>query len=583
MARVTIESQAAPAAQGPLENRLQEVVGIALSLGAAVAIGSPGILAGAAVVALWRWLERPPWWLRLTCALILVVPLLALWRVVVWGWPIRDLLATAFAGKVAGVNGSDAWRSFYVEALAGPLWFEGMLLAVGLSRRRVGAQVRHDHRRDKQRWRAISGRRQFTVPDPNRQTDAQTGHPAGCIRLGEDAETNRPLDLELPTDLATHVFLAGATGTGKTTTLARLADGALANGYGLVIVDCKGGGLGGIARRLAERHGLPFHLVDPDDPDSLGYNPCSGDAASVANKIVGAFSYGANAEIFKSIAMEAVPVVVRGLQAAGWPVNLQSLYDAFGTRGMEQIALAIADDEPLGVRLLELGGRKDDRVGASGHAGLQRRLGALLEGKFGVLFRAKTMLDWEAVLATPSVTYLALSTLANSEDVELMGRVIAQDLKQVAARRIRAIGEGATPIPILTNFDEFAALREAEQIVDLLLQARQALMPTVISTQYLPELVPLRRACLGAGLLLAHRVEAEDAEAIAAQLGTRSASDVTHQIDYETGFSEKGSIRRVEKYNVHPNELRTFETGQVAYKSVPKKRYTICRVYLDGT
>jgi hypothetical protein len=583
MARVTIESQAAPAAQGPLENRLQEVVGIALSLGAAVAIGSPGILAGAAVVAAWRWIERPAWWVRLACALILVVPIVALWRLIAWGWPVRDLLATTFAGKVAGVNGQDALRSFYVEALAGPLWFEAMLLAVALGRRRVDVQVRRDHRLDKRRWRAISGRRQFTVPDPTRQTDEQTGHPAGYIRLGVDAETNRPLDLELPTDLATHVFLPGATGTGKTTTVARLADGALANGYGLVIVDCKGGGLGTVARRLAERHGLPFQLVDPDDPDSLGYNPCSGDAAEVANKLVGAFSFGPNAEIYKSIAMEAVPVVVRGLQASGEPVTLDALYDAFGTRGMERIALNVSGDDRLAARLVELGGREGDRVGASGHAGLQRRLGALLEGKFGTLFRTDPMLDWEAVLAAPSVTYLALSTLASSEDVELMGRVIAQDLKQVCARRIRAIGEGATPVPVLANFDEFAALREAEQIVDLLLQARQADMPVVVSTQYLPEAIPLRRACLGAGLLLAHRVEAEDAEAIAAQLGTRSASDVTHQIDYETGFSEKGSIKRVEKYNVHPNELRTFEVGQVAYKCVPKKRYTICRVYPDGT
>jgi hypothetical protein len=77
------------------------------------------------------------------------------------------------------------------------------------------------------------------------------------------------------------------------------------------------------------------------------------------------------------------------------------------------------------------------------------------------------------------------------------------------------------------------------------------------------------------------RVEAEDAEAIAAQFGTRRASDVTHQVDYVTGYSEKGSIKRVDKFNVHPNELRNFQTGQVAVKSVPKQRYTIARTYYD--
>jgi hypothetical protein len=582
MARVAIETQAAPATQGPMENQLQEAVAILVALGTVAAVASPGVLAGAAGACLWRWLDRPPLWARLTFALLLMAPFAALQAFVVWGWPVRDVLAAGFPAHATGVDWDLALRSFSTEALAGPLWFEAMLLAATLSRRRVSAQVRRDHRLDQRRWRAISGRRQPMLPDPHTsRANGPPTHPAGHIRLGVDAETNGPLDLELPGDLATHVFLPGASGTGKTTTVTRLADGALANGYGVVIIDAKGSGLGRVARRLAERHAVPFHLVDPDDPASLGYNPCSGDAASVANKLVGAFNYSPAAEIYKNIGMEAIPVVVRGLQAAKQRVTLDALYDAFGTRGMEKIAQQITDDEPLRERLLALGNSNGDRVSGGGHKGMQHRLGALIEGKFGGLFRADTMLDWDVAVAQPSVTYLALSTLASGEDVELMGRVIAQDLKQVCARRMRAEGEGQVIFPVLAIFDEFAALNEAEQLVDLLLQARQALMPTVISTQYLPESVPLRRACLGAGLLLVHRVEAEDAEAVAAQFGTRRGSEVTHQVDYDTGYSEKGSIRRVEKFNVHPNELRNFDTGQAAYKSVPKKRYTILRVYPD--
>jgi hypothetical protein len=174
-----------------------------------------------------------------------------------------------------------------------------------------------------------------------------------------------------------------------------------------------------------------------------------------------------------------------------------------------------------------------------------------------------------------------LSTLAANKDVELMGRVLAQDLKQAAHRRLHQLATGEQIFPVLTIFDEFAALNEADQLADLLLQARQALMPTVISTQYLPVTVSLRKSCLGAGLLIVHRIEAEDAETIAAQFGTRRATDVTHQVDYATGFSEKGSIHRVERFNVHPNELRNLQTGQVALKSVSKRRYTIAQVHHD--
>jgi hypothetical protein len=582
MAQLTIESQAAPAAQGPLETQLQEYAAILAGACGVVAFSNPGVLAGALVAWAWRWLERPSVWVRLTVASALAAVLVAWQSFVVLAWPWRDALGAAHALHVSPVDGALAIRSFCAEALAGPLWFEGMLLATVLWRRRVDSQIRHDHRLDKRRWNALTGRRQRSLEDRLApRCDQSPAHPPGRIRLCVDEETNRPFDLSLPDDLASHVFLPGATGTGKTTTVARLADGALASGYGVVIVDCKGGGLGAVARRLAACHGVPFYLVDPDAPNSLGYNPCSGDAASVANKLIGAFTYSPAAEIYKNVAMETLPVVVRGLQAAQIPVTIDAIYDALGPGGLENLIHAIDDDEYLCRRLLDLATRAGDRAGSGGQAGLRHRLGALLEGRFGPLFRLAPALDLEAAVSTPSVTYIALSTLASSEDVELMGRVYAQDYKQICARRIRALGEGRHLTPVLTVWDEFAALNEATQLVDLLLQARQALAPTVISTQFLPENLPLRKAVLGAGLLIAHRVEGEDAEAIANQFGTRRGGELTSQVDFETGFSQKGSLRRVEKYNVHPNELRTFKVGQAALKSVQQGRYSIVRIYGD--
>jgi hypothetical protein len=283
--------------------------------------------------------------------------------------------------------------------------------------------------------------------------------------------------------------------------------------------------------------------------------------------------------------MEAIPVIARGLMAAGDEVTLDALYAACGPRGMLRIAQRIPEGthERVRERLLQLGGTgDDDKLGKSGYKGLQRRLGALLEGKFGDLFRAKAMLDWDVVLAQPSVTYIALSTLATSEDVELMGRVIAQDLKQVCARRLKALSRGEHLAPVLAIFDEFAALREADQLADLLRQARQALMPVVVSTQYIPETIDLRKSVLGAGLLICHRVESEDANALAEALGTRTKTELTNQLDFETGYSDKGTIKRVQAYNVHPNELRTLRVGDVAVKAVATHRHAIVHVHRRG-
>ena len=46
-----------------------------------------------------------------------------------------------------------------------------------------------------------------------------------------------------------------------------------------------------------------------------------------------------------------------------------------------------------------------------------------------------------------------------------------------------------------------------------------------------------------------------------------------------TGYSEKGSIRREERRNVSPNELRTFTVGQAVMRSVSMRRCGITRIY----
>jgi hypothetical protein len=95
---------------------------------------------------------------------------------------------------------------------------------------------------------------------------ASYGHLAGYIRLAVDTENRRAFDIKLPEEVGAHVLLPGADASGKTTSLTRLADGALANRSGVAIVDCKRGGLADQARDLADAYDVPFYSVDADDP-----------------------------------------------------------------------------------------------------------------------------------------------------------------------------------------------------------------------------------------------------------------------------------------------------------------------------
>jgi hypothetical protein len=115
--------------------------------------------------------------------------------------------------------------------------------------------------------------------------------------------------------------------------------------------------------------------------------------------------------------------------------------------------------------------------------------------------------------------------------------------------------------------------------VDLLLHARQAHAPLVVATQFLPEEVPILRPVMSAGILIVHRLEAEDAEKVAAQFGTHTTPMLTAQVDYETGLRQRGSVRWVEEFNFHPNDLKELPVGMAAVYARPTKRRMLVQVH----
>ena len=274
--------------------------------------------------------------------------------------------------------------------------------------------------------------------------------------------------------------------------------------------------------------------------------------------------------------MEVVPVLCRAMQSAGVKVTLAGLYDSLSKGAMSRLGRKEGVEVHLRTRLEEL--EESGGVGAAGYVGLQRRLGALLEGAFGQLFELEPALRWREVTQGPAVTHIALSATAAGEDVELFGRVITQDLKQLCDERMRAIDVGVDVRPLLVVYDEFAALREATQVVDLLLQARQARIPVLVATQYLPEEVSIRKPVLSAGVVIAHRLESDDAEIVASQFGTHTTPMLTRQVDYDTGESQMGSLRMVEEFDVHPNVLKSLPVGTAAVMSRTTGRKSVVSI-----
>jgi hypothetical protein len=391
--------------------------------------------------------------------------------------------------------------------------------------------------------------------------------------------------VELREEGTFHISVLGEPGSGKTTTLVRIAHDYLAAGRPLVIVDGKGSGsLREAAEGLAEMHGIPFRLLDPHDPRTLGYNPATGSSADVTNKLVGAFRFSADAEVYRQVSQRVLPLLVKALREADSPVTVRRLAKALDPRVLGGDHIKERGGE-AGRQLAALDTSRNNLIPVS-LVGMQSRLYALLEGHYGELFdprEGREDLDVNAALGS-GVTYVALSTLAASEDTELMARVLAQDFKQATAARLRRMrSEGHPPPFALLAFDEFAAYEEAEQLRDLLLQARESRVSVAISSQLLPESSPLRKTMLTAGLLVCHAVGPEDARRVAPALGERKAVRVSrgsHEdadeagrmhpfggIEDRTDRRESVSWRSEDTWEIGPDELSKLGVGEAVLRT----------------
>jgi hypothetical protein len=301
--------------------------------------------------------------------------------------------------------------------------------------------------------------------------------------------------------------------------------------------------------------------VVPGAPGTLGYNPCAlGSRAQVADKLVSAFTHGPSAEIYRNIASEAVSILAGILRALGEPVTIRRLRRELDRTRMPGLAHRARDVTPdLADDLVDLA--KRGGVTADALEGMRARLGALLHGEYGeIVDRDGECLDLPTALSLPGVTYVSLPALAVSQDTALMARVLIQDLKQAAFQRLQVPGSP----PAMLVLDEFAALGDPAQINDLLRQAREARVCTVVSTQQLPDprtAHALRGALLGAGVLIAHRVGHDDAEAVARVIGVEPAVQVTRTVDsgHDTG---RRTVRAVDRHIVDPNRMKQLRSGE---------------------
>jgi hypothetical protein len=457
------------------------------------------------------------------------------------------------------------WASFGTELLAAPLLIACWRWSAALEATSLQGRIREEARLDARRWAAVEGEHRGHIAHRfKRATSYSPAHPLGAVRLGCDVETGLPVDLTHE-ETRRGVTILGVPGSGKTTTIAVLSDGRVAAGHAVVLVDLKGTGLRSVAMHAAERHRVPFRLVDPLDPDTLGL-AFTGDAPDIANHLASGIGRGeGNAAFYGDAARVTLTAVIAGLQAEhkAERLSLASILAPMASPAALR-ELGRAAGGTIGQRLME---RADaihgDRSISMAVRGLSERLTGVALGRFQRLFEEnRALLDWSDAFGSVGVTYLSLPTLAATGDTAVMSQFLLGAILQECHRRQRAIEGGEACLPALLAVDEAPAV-QSDMLPLLLLQSRSALVSVVTGSQILGEDAMLRGALLGAGVIVAHTLAAPDAEPVAQVWGTTDRISLTTRLS-PAGETGDGTATAAEAYRFHPNLLRRLDVGQAA-------------------
>lgn len=390
---------------------------------------------------------------------------------------------------------------------------------------------------------------------------------------GVDAVTGEPIYIDDDSRME-HTQIVGVTGGGKTEggiMPALIHD--IAWGRGAIIIDMKGDRL--LLEKIAaaviaagrKDDLLYFSLADP--ASSQTYNPLMrGNASEVKDKIISSYIW--SEVYYKKTSEIATQGICHALQELEKPVTFQSLLEhmrdvkKIGELGKEMDAKGIKHD--LESLLSSLDGKVRDLTG------LIADLTAIVGSSFGPLVAAeKGEIDLLDAYKNNKIVLFQLNTGLYQETAIRLARIIIQDIKTVS-NHIQSYVPPAERHFFPVFIDEFASIA-FDAFTELINKARSAKMAISIAHQSLGD---LKNAGEGfqnqifdnTNIRIVYRQNsAESRDLITKMAGTIEKEKFTYQTDFEMGThvnTGRGSIRRVESFQVDPNLITEFPTGYCA-------------------
>ena len=391
----------------------------------------------------------------------------------------------------------------------------------------------------------------------------------GYVALGRFRANGAPV--YLGGDRKMHTHIVGSTGVGKTEAIKKLIENDIRADFPVVWIDGKGdtSNAAWFAAQVA-RHGKEHRARFFLPSKKFGsYNAFRhGNATELTDRLVSSLDW--SEQYYKNAAKDFLLGTFRALLSQPREFTLSDVYEATTHAKSLQRLIAESKDPQATAILSSYASNKDKQNVLHG---LSAQLSSLVNSSFGEMLLGGTNdIDFREVYEKSMFVYIGMPVTAAEEFFPSVGKMMIADLNAlnsaIAGGQLKRF-DGLFSLVI----DEFSSF-VTPQFVKLLSQARSQNFAITIAHQTLSDLAKLsvetQNEIMGnTNIKMALQLDVpSDAELFANVLGTKKALEQTHQTQsgiLGEGLSGMGSMKVVEEYIIHPNQIKQLGIGQAAF------------------
>jgi type IV secretory pathway TraG/TraD family ATPase VirD4 len=370
-------------------------------------------------------------------------------------------------------------------------------------------------------------------------------------------------------DKAKHIFVCGTTGSGKTVLLSNFIESGLSKDYGMLIVDGKGdiddGSLLYITKQFADKYHKKLYIVDLNNPEqSIKYNPFMNCSETICKDMLINMTDWSE-EHYKRNTERYLQRLLKLLKLHDTALSFEHIISNISASRFEELSSVLSKEQKiskeehlLNIELIKASAKIAENASA--------RFSTIAESDIGTIFD-KSGIDIFTALNENAIILFVLNPLIYPELSSTMGRLILIDAKKAISKMFGQYNKRKFFI-----FDEINVYASTV-LIDLINKSRSAGVTAIPATQSLADLEaaagePFKQQIIENcnNYVVLRQNSSKSAEEWAKTLGTKETMQVTFQID-KSKPTEVGSARKTREFIVHPDEIKSLQTGKGIFLS----------------